>query len=184
MLVERDYKIADFIREFKAVYADHVEQVFKMSEVRANKRLRALVKEKVVKRKQDTNTPKYVYYTEKPTTHKLLITDLYTRLLRAGGVLVQFKRSPKLSGLIPDAYCEYKLNGYRYFMFVEVQISNGNLDTEKYEKYFESRQWKNDFPAFPRIVVVGNRNFEIRSRNKLNFIVVDLGFVDFRNIFK
>jgi predicted transcriptional regulator len=184
MLAERDYKIAEFIREFRAVYSDHVEQVFNMSEVRANKRLRELVKEKLVKRKRDALTPKYVYFVDKPTLHKVLITELYTRLLKAGGILMQFKRSPKCSSMIPDAFFEYQLHGYRYFVFVEVQLSNGTLDTEKYEKYFESREWKKDLPAFPRVLVVGDRDFKIRSRNNLNFIVIDSGYSKFGEIFK
>jgi predicted transcriptional regulator len=184
MLVARDLQIVDFIQEFKAVYSDHVEQVFKMSEVRANKRLRELVKEKLVKRKRDTLTPNYVYFVEKPTLHKLLLTEFYTQLLKAQGSIVEFKRSPKLSGLIPDAFCEYKYQGFRYFMFIEIQLSNGTLDTGKYERYFESRDWKEKFPKFPRIIVVGNRDFKIHSPNKLNFIQLDSSYTEFMSIFK
>jgi hypothetical protein len=69
-------------------------------------------------------------------------------------------------------------------MFIEIQLSNGTLDTGKYERYFESRDWKEKFPKFPRIIVVGNRDFKIHSPNKLNFIQLDSSYTEFMSIFK
>jgi hypothetical protein len=183
MLTKRDREILEFIQEFKVVNQGHVEAVFKLSKVVANRRLRAITDMKVVRRKRSSMTNNFLYYVDKPTPHKLLVTNFFIQLLEQGGRVIYFKKEYVLPGLTPDAFCEYKYNGYRYFFFVEVQISNTKLDTEKYELYFSSGDWKKRFPAFPRIVVISDRKVEIKSRNDLQFIQVATDFNDFEKIF-
>lgn len=183
MLTLRDQEILGFIQEFKVVNQNHIEAVFKISPVVANRRLRAIAKTKLVKRSRDSITNKFLYFISKPTPHKLLTTNFFINLLNQGGKINYFKKEYPLPGLTPDAFCEYIFGGYRYFMFLEVQISNTKLDTEKYEQYFLKGEWKKKFPAFPRIIVISNRKHNIKSRNQLQYIQIGTDFNEFNKIF-
>lgn len=73
-----------------------------------------------------------------------------------------------LETLIPDIYIRY----YNYDkkkeidMFVEIDRTNSMKNikhiVKKYEKYFKSMKWKNEFDRFPKCLIVTNNN-KVRS---------------------
>jgi hypothetical protein len=180
MLVQRDLEIIDFISTFKAVSSKHIQQVFKISPTVANRRLREVIKTNEIKRIRDNFTMNYLYYVEKPTKHKLIVADFYSQLINQCEI-IKFEREFKVDNIQPDVFCECKKNGYRYLMFVEVQLSNVEVNIQKYEDCFSSGQWKNIFSIFPRIIVISDKRYNIYS--KLTIIQIDSEFKEINKIF-
>jgi hypothetical protein len=180
MLVQRDLEMIDFINTFKVVSSKHIQQVFKISPTVANRRLKEVIKTNEVKRIRDNFTMNYLYYVEKPTKHKLIVTEFYSRLINNCEV-IRFERECKLENIRPDVFCECKKNGYQYLMFIEVQLSNLEVDIKKYEDYFVSDQWRDTFKIFPRIIIISDK--EYKTSSLLTIIQLGINFDGFNNIF-
>jgi len=122
----------------------------------------------------------YLYYTtEKPTEHKILVTEFYTRLVETGGEFEEFKTEYSIKNLRADAFCIYRYQGFRYFLFLEVQLSNIPADIAKYERlYLSGYPW----PTFPRIVIVSDR--PVKAQTNLHIIHIPTTFEKFETIFK
>jgi hypothetical protein len=165
MLTNRDYEIVDFINKFKVANSFQIQKVFNMSQTVANRRLRQIVKNKEIDRMRDYCSMNYLYYTEKPTKHKLIATEFYSRLVNVD--IIKFEREYVVGNIRSDIYCECKYNDYMYFMFVEIQLSNIEPDIKKYEDYYYSGDWKEKFKVFPRIIVISDRIFKINSELKI-----------------
>jgi hypothetical protein len=186
MLVQRDLEIVDFINTFKVASGNQIQKVFGISRTVANRRLVEIIKTKEVgvKRIRDSFTMNYLYFIENnPTKHKLLVTEFYTKLVKQCEI-IKFEKEYKLTGIQPDIFCEckYKINGYRYLMFVEVQLSNIKVDIEKYESYFMNEKWQEKFKIFPRIIVISDKDYKINS--SLTIIQIDTKFNNFERVFK
>lgn len=181
MLTDRDYEIINFIDTFKAVSGKHIQQVFKISQTITNRRLKQIIKAKEAQRIRDHCTMNYLYFTtEKPTRHKLIVTGLYSKFVRQVEI-IKFEREYKLGSLRPDIFCECKKNGYHYFLFIEIQLSNSELNIQKYEDYYYSNEWNELFKIFPRIIVISDKNYKINS--PLKIIQIDTKLLSFNQIF-
>ena len=172
-------QIVEFIDQFKAVYSCHVQRVFKLSRTVANRRLAVIAKTKEIKRSRDHFTMNCLYFTEKPTRHKLLVAEFYTRLLSNGGQIREFKTEYSFGGLRADAFAIYQMNRLAYYFFLEIQISNAPLDFAKYDHLYQSGY---PWPTFPRIIVVSDREF--KNDSPLRFIRIDTEFREFGKIFR
>lgn len=162
MLTERDNKVLDFVEEFKAVKTSTIQELFYPSLQVAQRRLRDIIKNSDLKRERYTIDSEYVYYFKKSTQqrHDLILTDFYRELHKRSDIIRFDKEFTKIQRIRPDAFVVYKHQGKNYIAFIEIEISNKGLDTEKYKRMYLEKSYKNILPNFPQIIAVTNRNFQ------------------------
>jgi hypothetical protein len=109
-----------------------------------------------------------------------MLTDFYGRVSKC--VKVEFfKLEPIYDYIRPDALMGYSINGKKYIAFAEIELSNKGFDIYKYEKFYNSGDYKKFFPVFPRIVAITDK--KILPTN-LNLIKISTDLSDIHNIVK
>lgn len=178
----RVLQIIDFIEKFKVCDVTHIARLFyqknKFRIQDAQTKLTALFKEKTINRKRSDINSKYVYWIGKEPQqikHKLLLTELYTKL---AGLVDEIECTPeftKIPGIRPDGYIKIKFKGRAYLFFVEIQIANTPTDIQKYESALKNNSY---FPAgvFPSILVVTDKNVSASRNLKIIKIGTELEF--------
>lgn len=179
MFTERDDRIVQYIELVKCANSKHIQTIFNISRNVANRRLLELSDRlKKIKKKQNEYGLDLIYYplNEKPTRHKLLVSEFYSRLINYGGKIIKFETEKLIKNVRSDAYCVYWLNGLYYYFCLEVQISHVKVDIEKYERLSEKVEF------MPRIVVISDQKIDYQG--ELKIVKVDTKFGNFEDIFK
>lgn len=167
---ERDKNTLQFIHDMKVVTSDIVSPLFYEGNLRvAQRRLQIMAenyKDIGLKRSRDGWTDKYIYYFEKPkqVRHSLLLVEFYKNIFLMNGVkILKFLKEPTwFDGLRPDgfiAFTDTRINK-NYIAFLEIQICNKPLDTQKYRKLYLSEEYKKYFPTFPVLIAITNKKVQ------------------------
>ena len=160
LINERVQNILNLIEKFKAVEMLHVYKLYynyNGGNFNAQKKLTAMVKENLIKRKRNNFNARYYYYMEKEPAqvqHKLSLVELYVSLCERFGIsnVYMMPEYSQLEGIRPDAYVEIIRDNRKYLYFVEVQLCNMPVDIQKYELIYKNKPFGNTFPA---VLVIG-----------------------------
>jgi hypothetical protein len=189
----RDYKIIDFIHEFKAVDSSQIARIFCSGQKQALRTANRLLgryitnpEETEIYRQRISQTDKFIYYVGKPVQlwHKLLVSEFYTNTARTDQTFFgnfYFKREFSIFGLKSDGFIEINRFRKKFFFFLEIQLSHLPPDIRKYEKLIgQNLPWKDSTGRiiFPRIVVVSPTKWDIRHP-KFKTFLLDPGMGDF-----
>jgi hypothetical protein len=199
----RDEEICMFLKKTKLATTSQIERVFfskcKYSGNVTRRRMLKLFDAGLVKRFQADFSSQYIYWIDgkKPVQkdHRLLITEIYVRVLTLGkGTLDTWECEPhwgEKPDLIPDAFCKYIIPAgdkrrqcNRCF---EVERWTGNqFNQQKYEDYYSLGTWKEqlNIASFPKIVIVTDKKIKIEDTdNHINYVVINTKLDKLESVF-
>lgn len=161
-MTDRDYKIIEFIKEFKIVSSSTIARLYFPSLATAERRLKKLVDHKKLLRTRDNIISEYVYYIKKPTNlkHCILIAEVYSKLATNKDIqVIKYKREYEIKfrakTLRTDLMAVIKSNNKLIPILIEIDLTKSYKD--KYTEYINSKYYQQKFPMIPVIVVVSNR---------------------------
>jgi len=184
MITERDSEVIKFIEQFKTAHTSTIAELFYPSLQVAQRRLKILHRDKVIKRERYYVSDEYFYYIKKPKQirHKLILTDFYREIKMIGLDIQFFQNEMNLGDIIPDGILAFKYKDKNYIACVEVEISNKGFDISKYKRFFKSEEYKKYFPVFPLIIAITNQS--IHDVQEFKVIKIKENLSDIENILK
>lgn len=171
---ERDLKILSFLTMCRICTRKQVQELL-FPDVHENiplRRLKKLSDEGYINRKMfnvEGTKNMYVYFLDKQPkkkliTHDLYITDFLVKLINNGCEILEFKKSPKIGNIIPDAYIKIKKENKVKRILLEVQISPNDCLT-KYKEIkdiiIENTKW----PVMPTLYIINNQGLNKKLKN-------------------
>ena len=161
-MTDRDYKIIEFIKEFKIVSTTTIARLYFPSLATAERRLKKLVDHKKLLRTRDNIISEYVYYIKKPTNlkHCILIAEVYSKLATNKDIqLIKYKREYEIKfrakTLRTDLMAVIKSNNKLIPILIEIDLTKSYKD--KYTEYINSKYYQQKFPMIPKIISISNR---------------------------
>lgn len=165
IITDRDRDILRHIEEFQFATISQIRDLFfstqKYGYDIARKRLNLLRREGKLHAIKDFQTNSNIfslYPLKKVSKHNIIIRDFYTKLISEGIDVNFFKIefTGFLDGKIrPDAFIKVTVNGWIFFLFLEVITSNNQRDISKYEKLYHSGEFQEQFGlSFPTVIFV------------------------------
>lgn len=161
MIMYRDLQAVEFLEEYKVASTSTLCEVFYPSLRVCQRRLKALHDGGYINHCQVDIRSEQIHYTKKPKfiKHPLLVTEFYRELHKAADI-AHFKIEVSLGDIRPDAIFGYTIIGKNYIGLLEVELSHKGLDLDKYEKFYNSGDYKKYFPVMPSIFVVTDRQIK------------------------
>ena len=171
---ERDLKVLEFLTMCRICTRKQVQELL-FSNVHENiplRRLKKLNDEGYIKRKMfnvEGTKNMYVYFLDKQPkkkliTHDLYITDFLVKLIKNEYEILEFKKSPKIGNIIPDAYIKIRKEKKVKRVLLEVQISPNDCLT-KYKEIkdiiIENTKW----PVMPTLYIINNQGLNKKLKN-------------------
>lgn len=171
---ERDLKILSFLTMCRICTRKQVQELL-FPDVHENiplRRLKKLSDEGYINRKMfnvEGTKNMYVYFLDKQPkkkliTHDLYITDFLVKLINNGCEILEFKKSPKIGNIIPDAYIKIKKENKVKRILLEVRISPNDCLT-KYKEIkdiiIENTKW----PVMPTLYIINNQGLNKKLKN-------------------
>jgi len=148
--------------------------------VNAQKKVTAMTKKGILKRKRNNINSKYYYYLDKEPKqlqHNLLRTELYVRLCQLYGIdNISIETKHTMEGCWPDAYISIKHGKRLYMFYVEVHISNNQFNIEKYETLDKAA--KNNI--FPYLLIITDKQLQLKTN--LEYYVIPESMEDLKSI--
>lgn len=181
ILTDRDYKIIEFIKDFKAATTSTIADIYFPSLRTAQRRLKYLSEHGYIKAYQEHITLEKIYYIKKKPSqlkHSLILSSFIAELKKANIEILKYKVQFKLGNTIPDCLLVLSYNNKNYIYLVECENKKA-FNVKKYEDLYYSRAYKDKLPTFPSIIVISNRT--VKKSNKFDVIDIRL---DFSNIDK
>lgn len=171
---ERDLKILEFMTVCRVCTRKQVQELL-FPNVHENiplRRLKKLSDEGYINREMfniEGTKNMYVYYLDKRPkkrliTHDLYITDFLIKLIKNGYEILEFKKSPKIGNIIPDAYLKIRKNKRIKRILLEVQISPNDC-LSKYKEIKDIILENTDWPVMPILYVVNNQCLDKRLKD-------------------
>lgn len=171
---ERDLKILSFLTMCRICTRKQVQKLL-FTNVHENiplRRLKKLTDEGYINRKMfnvEGTKNMYVYYLDKQPkkkliTHDLYITDFLVKLIKNNYEIVEFKKSPQIGNIIPDAYVKIKKENKVKRILLEVQISPNDCLT-KYKEIKDIIIENTDWPVMPTLYVINNQGLNKRMKD-------------------
>ena len=161
-MTDRDYKIIEFIKDFKIVSSSTIARLYFPSLATAERRLKKLVDHKKLFRTRDDVISEYIYYIKKPTNlkHCILIADVYSKLATNKNIqLIKYKREYEIKfrakTFRTDLMAVIKSNNKLIPILIEIDLTKSYKD--KYTEYINSKHYQQKFPMIPKIIVISNR---------------------------
>ena len=161
-MTDRDYKIIEFIKEFKIVSSSTIARLYFPSLATAERRLKKLVDHRKLFRTRDNIISEYIYYIKKPTNlkHCILIADVYSKLATNKNIqLIKYKREYEIKfrgkTLRTDLMAVIKSDNKLIPVLIEIDLTKSY--SNKYDEYINSKYYQQKFPIVPVIVVISNR---------------------------
>ena len=166
---ERDLKILSFLTMCRICTRKQVQELL-FPDVHENiplRRLKKLSDEGYINRKMfnvEGTKNMYVYYLDKQPkkkliTHDLYITDFLVKLIKNEYEILDFKKSPQIGNIIPDAYLKIRKNKRIKRILLEVQIRS------KYKEIKDIIIENTDWPVMPTLYVINNQNLNKRMKD-------------------
>lgn len=171
---ERDLKILSFLTMCRICTRKQVQELL-FPDVHENiplRRLKKLSDEGYINRKMfnvEGTKNMYVYYLDKQPkkkliTHDLYITDFLVKLIKNEYEILDFKKSPQIGNIIPDAYLKIRKNKRIKRILLEVQISPNDC-LSKYKEIKEIIIENTDWPVMPILYVINNQGLNKRMKD-------------------
>lgn len=171
---ERDLKILSFLTMCRICTRKQVQELL-FPDVHENiplRRLKKLSDEGYINRKMfnvEGTKNMYVYYLDKQPkkkliTHDLYITDFLVKLIKNKYEILDFKKSPQIGNIIPDAYLKIRKNKRIKRILLEVQISPNDC-LSKYKEIKDIIIENTDWPVMPTLYVINNQNLNKRMKD-------------------
>lgn len=171
---ERDLKILSFLTMCRICTRKQVQELL-FPDVHENiplRRLKKLSDEGYINRKMfnvEGTKNMYVYYLDKQPkkkliTHDLYITDFLVKLIKNKYEILDFKKSPQIGNIIPDAYLKIRKNKRIKRILLEVQISPNDC-LSKYKEIKEIIIENTDWPVMPTLYVINNQGLNKRLKD-------------------
>jgi hypothetical protein len=171
---ERDLKILSFLTMCRICTRKQVQELL-FPDVHENiplRRLKKLTDEGYINRKMfnvEGTKNMYVYYLDKQPkkkliTHDLYITDFLVKLIKNEYEILDFKKSPQIGNIIPDAYLKIRKNKRIKRILLEVQISPNDC-LSKYKEIKEIIIENTDWPVMPILYVINNQGLNKRMKD-------------------
>lgn len=171
---ERDLKVLEFLTMCRICTRKQVQELL-FPNVHENiplRRLKKLNDEGYIKRKMfnvEGTKNMYVYFLDKQPkkkliTHDLYITDFLVKLINNGCEILDFKKSPQIGNIIPDAYLKIRKNKRIKRILLEVQISPNDC-LSKYKEIKEIIIENTDWPVMPTLYVINNQGLNKRMKD-------------------
>ena len=171
---ERDLKILSFLTMCRICTRKQVQELL-FPDVHENiplRRLKKLSDEGYINRKMfnvEGTKNMYVYYLDKQPkkkliTHDLYITDFLVKLIKNEYEILDFKKSPQIGNIIPDAYLKIRKNKRIKRILLEVQISPNDC-LSKYKEIKDIIIENTDWPVMPTLYVINNQNLNKRMKD-------------------
>jgi hypothetical protein len=171
---ERDLKILEFMTVCRVCTRRQVQELL-FPDVHENiplRRLKKLTDEGYINRKMfnvEGTKNMYVYYLDKQPkkkliTHDLYITDFLVKLIKNEYEILDFKKSPQIGNIIPDAYLKIRKNKRIKRILLEVQISPNDC-LSKYKEIKEIIIENTDWPVMPTLYVINNQGLNKRMKD-------------------
>lgn len=171
---ERDLKILSFLTMCRICTRKQVQELL-FPDVHENiplRRLKKLTDEGYINRKMfnvEGTKNMYVYYLDKQPkkkliTHDLYITDFLVKLIKNEYEILDFKKSPQIGNIIPDAYLKIRKNKRIKRILLEVQISPNDC-LSKYKEIKDIIIENTDWPVMPTLYVINNQNLNKRMKD-------------------
>ena len=171
---ERDLKILSFLTMCRICTRKQVQELL-FPDVHENIplwRLKKLSDEGYINRKMfnvEGTKNMYVYYLDKQPkkkliTHDLYITDFLVKLIKNKYEILDFKKSPQIGNIIPDAYLKIRKNKRIKRILLEVQISPNDC-LSKYKEIKEIIIENTDWPVMPTLYVINNQGLNKRMKD-------------------
>lgn len=171
---ERDLKILSFLTMCRICTRKQVQELL-FPDVHENiplRRLKKLSDEGYINRKMfnvEGTKNMYVYYLDKQPkkkliTHDLYITDFLVKLIKNKYEILDFKKSPQIGNIIPDAYLKIRKNKRIKRILLEVQISPNDC-LSKYKEIKEIIIENTDWPVMPTLYVINNQGLNKRMKD-------------------
>lgn len=161
-MTDRDFKIIDFIKEFKCVSTTTIARLYFPSLATAERRLKKLVDHKKILRTRDNIISEYIYYIKKPTNvkHCYIIAEVYSKLATNKDIqLIKYKREYEIKyrakTLRTDLMAVIKSNNKLIPILIEIDLTKSYKD--KYTEYINSKYYQQKFPMIPKIISISNR---------------------------
>ena len=169
-MTDRDFKIIDFIKEFKCVSTTTIARLYFPSLATAERRLKKLVDNKKLLRARDNIISEYVYYIKKPTNlkHCILIAEVYSKLATNKDIqLIKYKREYEIKfrakTLRTDLMAVIRTKDNKLVpILIEIDLTKSYKD--KYTEYITSKHYQQKFPMIPKIICISNRTPKSSSR--------------------
>lgn len=169
MLTDRDNLILQFIEQYGGITIKQASKLFfreaKYSDDIARKRLKKLAENEELKYDKDWVTNQRVYYTKKkPSSHTLVLLNLYSEIVGAGADIIEFEKEYKIDNICrPDGFVIFSYNGKGKVVFIEVDMQN-KTSLEKYQKLYETQLFQKEYGTFPEVIILcSNRNYDIKG---------------------
>lgn len=186
MIMPRDQQVLDMLsllncatlsQIYRMFYADHSQGL-----TICRRRMKKLYDNKLVKRERNHANTEYVYYLQKNNqfTHSLALTEFYVQL-RQLAEIDKFEAEQPYGNIRPDAMAIVGYNGYTHYFFIEVHISNNKFNQDKYLSYYASREWKQCFDVFPKVLILSDKKVDIMP-SPLKFIQINQNCEDINKI--
>ena len=171
---ERDLKILSFLTMCRICTRKQVQELL-FPDIHENiplRRLKKLSDEGYINRKMfnvEGTKNMYVYYLDKQPkkkliTHDLYITDFLVKLIKNNYEILDFKKSPQIGNIIPDAYLKIRKNKRIKRILLEVQISPNDC-LSKYKEIKEIIIENTDWPVMPTLYVINNQGLNKRMKD-------------------
>jgi DNA-binding Lrp family transcriptional regulator len=186
--MERDQKVLDMIELLNVAKVSQIYRMFykglNQGETICRRRMKKLYDDKLIKRERNHLNTEYVYYMNKNNqfNHSLILTEFYVRLHELADI-DKFEVEQPYGNIRPDGMCICGYRGFTHYFFIEVHISNNKFNQDKYISYYGSREWKQYFDVFPKIIIISDKKVEIKPTN-LKFIQIQQSCEDIINIFR
>lgn len=182
MIKERDREILNFLTTFRGLTISQANRLFFKSYNYAQKRLKQLEDENLIRSYFNKVLNEKVYILEnKISTHDLLVIELYSRLIELGCKVIDIKTQYRCykNQLRPDGFITFQYEDDIYFYFIEVidtySISMSKFQT--YEMFFKTGEMQSIcYGAFPGIIVLGFNPIQYESNN------YDISYIDFKEL--
>lgn len=182
-LTDRDIEIIEFLKLNKCADTETLSHIFFNSSLRAcQNRLKKLADNGNIKAFRENILTQNIYYVRrKPISYKhaLKVTQFIAELHKLNIEIIKYRVPYKVGNVIADALFVIKVNNQAIPIFLEVELTKF-FDLEKYQRLYYSRDWKEVFPMFPRVVVITDK--KVKTDRKIDIIKIDTVFSNIKEL--
>lgn len=175
MITERDERAIAFIKLFRIVTTNMInEEIYKSDRV-CRRRLAELTKQGVLQRQKNLYTKEHIYSARKINTkqlkHHLLRATFYLQLKKMA-TIDRILVEPELGTIQPDALIVCKYQGKSYFFTLEVETSNNTIDITKYNR-FGAGEYQQYFKVMPFVVYITDKHID-QAKVSFKYVRINL----------
>lgn len=180
MITDRDRNIISYLEKYKYATIEQLEKIFfrevKYSYNVVRRRMAEIRNAGYIKSIRDVETNKVVFIyndgkTKAPDRHRLIVLDVLANLHYQGFKIREFEIEKfwQDGNIRSDAFAIFILENLnnRYHFFIEVHLSNNDINLEKYDVLFETGEVQEYLGRniYPRILLITDKDVEYNCKN-------------------